>query len=409
MRFAIDGRMTAKNLIKNFIAFQRDFRRLLPAISTPFSHSKPTGVYDTVASACNAIPSLGSISISGQPYSYKRVVPKSIPTLAIGSSFTDRTVTGEDYSVYSLRNTRYHGYYGGNLITPDNHLIGELSPDIWGFYRHKLLSSFGLKSPCFLAGTTAVLSTPEADTNYSHWMVDFLPRLKALAENGPPVEEIDRYIVPSNHAAYAEETIKLAEIPKEKVHIVSPYFHCECEKIITTSIRKSHWRNSMPLWVPSFLQGLIPDLSEYVSDKNLSAIYLVRKNCPFRMVADEDLLISKLNTIGIKAIDPAEYSVAEQARTFRCSKLIISPHSSALTNLAFSLPDTVVLEIFPVSYFDSSFWTMASAVGADYYACFAEKGLGDVGSRRENMILGNHLIDKIYNWAAAKLQDLSSN
>lgn len=239
--------------------------------------------------------------------------------------------------------------------------------------------------------------------NYGHWMVDFITRFIALKKSGWDMASIDHFILSPNFSEYAKETIKLLGIPQAKIIVADTDFHCECEAVVTTSIRNRHWQFTLQPWVPEYLKGLIPPASFQQQPNDPSALYLMRKKCSFRKVLDEDLLIGKLEKIGVVAVDPADYSILEQARLFYHSRLIISPHSSSLTNLCFAQKGCQVLEIFPKDYFDVSFWTMATAADVDYSVCFAEFGEGAVGTRREDMILGQNLIELIMRWADRSL------
>jgi capsular polysaccharide biosynthesis protein len=99
-------------------------------------------------------------------------------------------------------------------------------------------------------------------------------------------------------------------------------------------------------------------------------------------VLNEDALLPVLESHGFEIFDPGTLSVVEQAKIFASAEAIISPHSSAMTNLIFCTPGTAVLEIFPADYFDVSFWTAATTSGCRYHAAVGER----VGPRPATVI-----------------------
>jgi len=297
---------------------------------------------------------------------YERVRPIPLGPALPASFDPPQTVAWDDERVIFLEGSRYWGGYGGSIVTHDEHLLGEVSPDVWGLERHTLFNKFKLPPIEPLPGLTAVISTPEADRNYSHWMMDLLPRLDLLARAGYGPDKVDRYLINLGGFPYERETLTLAGIPPEKLLPVSAATHFQCEAIITTSIRPTHWQYSLPDWVPGYLRELVGTARPLTAPTR--RLYLTRRTSSFRRVLNEDALLPALSENGFEIFDPGTTSVQEQAITFSQAEAIVSPHSSALTNLVFCQPGTAVLELHPADYFDVSFWTAATSVASRYRA-----------------------------------------
>src|SRR3954471_22014266 len=119
----------------------------------------------------------GSSSVSAQKIHPPWVVhPLSHPfrksTTAMNSS--------EPAWTYEFKNIDFWGRYGGSVITADNFLLADLSPDIFGPENHPIFSRLRLPAVEMLRGRTAIAVTPEAAGNYYHWLIDLLPRVALL-------------------------------------------------------------------------------------------------------------------------------------------------------------------------------------------------------------------------------------
>jgi hypothetical protein len=302
--------------------------------------------------------------------SYERVRPITCGPKLPPSFDPPQIVAWEDERVIFLEGSRYWGGYGGSIITHDEHLLGEVSPDVWGLERHTLFNKLKLPAVEPLPGLSAIISTAEADRNYSHWMMDLLPRLDLLARAGFGPEKVDRYLVNLGGAPYERETLALAGIPPEKLLPVSAATHYRCEQIVIPSMRPTHWRFSLPAWIPAHLRALVGIPAQPQPTRRL---YLTRRTASFRRVLNEDELWPALAGHGFEVFDPGTTTVREQAAAFAQAEWIVSPHSSAMTNLVFCRPGTSVIEIHPADYFDVSFWTAATASHGRYHAFVGER------------------------------------
>jgi capsular polysaccharide biosynthesis protein len=382
-----------------FWRLSRDVPHQIPLQRIPFLQQwsgRPIGLYRTVAEYLAKHPSQGwekTISASG---SYDRIHPQSLGQAHPSCFEPPQTVSWEDERVIFLAGCRYWGHYGGSIVAHDGRLIGELSPDVWGLERHAIFNRLHLPYARDLPGLSAVISTPEAATNYSHWMMDLMPRLELLERAGFGPEKVDRYLVNLGGSAYERETLRLAGIPTEKIVPVNSASHFRCDRVVTTSLRQRHWQHSLPARVPNFLRRIAG--RGKASPPGTQRLYLTRRTASFRRVLNEEALSAMLSANGFEVIDPASLSVTEQAALFGSAAVIVSPHSSAMTNLVFCQPGTVVLEIFPADYFDVSFWSAATVAGAKYHAIVATRPQGpapgsQIEARRQDLVLEEaHLV-----------------
>ena len=354
--------------------FSRDLPRRIPLQRVPMLQrwsGRPVGWHLTARDYLARHPGRGWEKVIHPGGSYERVRPIAVGPPLPSHFDPPQTVTWEDDRVIHLEGCRYWGESGGSIIAHDEHLIGELSRDVWGIEMHAIFNRLKLPALEALPGLTAVISTPEANANYSHWMMDLLPRLDLLARAGYGPDKVDRYLINPGGAPYERETLALAGIPPEKLVPVSAASHFRCERIVTTSLRAHHWQHTLPTWVPAYLRRLAGVTDAETGRRR--RLYLTRRGASFRRVANEEELRPVFESHGFEIFDPGSLPVIEQAKIFASAGAIISPHSSAMTNLVFCRPDTAVLEIFPADYFDVSFWTAATTSGCRYHAAVGER------------------------------------
>jgi capsular polysaccharide biosynthesis protein len=373
---------------------RRDLPRLLPLRAFPALRrwsGRPVGLYETVEEYLGRFPSRGWVKQLSSGGSYERVSPMSASGSLPAQFATPQRVAWPAEKVFFIEDCRYWGFYGGSLISHDDRILYEVSPDVWGPQRHALFSQLKLPPIHRLGGLTAIISTPEASTNYSHWMVDLLPRIELLRQAGYGPDQVDRYLVNLGSSPYCRETLTLAGIPPQKIQPVAASSHYQCDAIVVTSLRAGHWQNNMPGWVPGFLDTL-DRRSASERSAPFRRLYLSRRDCQYRRVLNDDAVTDQMQSVGFEVVEAGTLSVSDQIRLYSEAAMIVSSHSSALTNLAFCQSGCRVLEIFSNTYFDSSFWTMATAARCRYAAMTAD---------------GSDFIDPSIPYMEGQRQDLS--
>ena len=210
---------------------------------------------------------------------------------------------------------------------------------------------------------TAVIGTAGANVYY-HWMMDVLPRLGLIAKIYP-LEEISYFVTEFTQLPFQVETLQQIGIPVNKIITSNDNwnFHLKCKELIVPSL-VSPIDQSTPFQI-DYLRSLYSDfIEEQVQDKR---IYISRKKVGRRELVNEQELWGFLSKIGFGIVYCEDLSVKEQVVLFSSSSFIICSHGSALVNLAFCNPKTIVIDIFNEKHINPCFWFMSKINNLNYH------------------------------------------
>ena len=262
-------------------------------------------------------------------------------------------------------------------IAADNRFLADISPDFpilspnhpdKHLSNHSILSKNALEPVREINGTVAVLSGL-LNNVYFHWMFDVLPRIELLYRSQISLNDIDFYLT-SFQLPFQKETLQTLDIPEQKILSVDEFSHIRSPKLIVPSFPGSiSW---MPQWTCDFLKKHFLDESAIESSNLPKRIYISRKKSKIRRVLNEDQLLEVLSEFGLVRVTLEGMSVREQAAMFANADVIIAPHGSGLTNLAFCRSNTKVIELFSPNYVYHCYWFISNLVNLEYYYLLGE-------------------------------------
>ncbi|MGG6296087.1 tetratricopeptide repeat protein [Leptolyngbya sp. AN02str] len=260
------------------------------------------------------------------------------------------------------------------VLTAENALLADLSPEFpilspdhpkplpeqhWTFRAGKL--------PPFQAieGTVAVLAGLSNHV-YFHWMLDIVPRVELLANSGIELEDIDYFLVSDRHS-FQQESLQKLGIPTHKILPLDRHSHIQATSLIVPSYPGAvAW---MPAWVFSYLQDIFLPQNDTLSKQATSfakRLYISRSKTSNRRVVNEPELLQILKEFGFTEMTLESLSISEQAMLFANADVIVAPHGSGLTNLAFCRPNTTVIELFSPDFVYPCYWLLSNLVGLNY-------------------------------------------
>jgi hypothetical protein len=263
----------------------------------------------------------------------------------------------------------------GAVMAPDDHLIADVSHTGGSDdpRTHPVFSELRLprvrRCECSVAVLTMYASNIADHYFYGHWMLDTLPRLALLENSGIAWDKL----VTPQATRFQRDTLRLLGIDASRI-IEERDLHLEAARLVVPTL--PGLPGNPPRWACDFLRSRFLPLAgpRTRSDRR---IYISREKAKTRHVVNERQLIQALGARGFECILLEDMPFLDQVRLLNESSVVISPHSTGLTNLVFCRPGTSVIEIFSPRYVTSCWFSLANALELDYgYSLGVGKGGG---------------------------------
>jgi len=232
-------------------------------------------------------------------------------------------------------------FIDGTLFLPISKKNLSTSTDVFGFFaKSKYLPYFSEKYAKFIKSNVDKFQiftncyVIGSSYGYYHCLLDYFPRLFGI--NKYILKKIEYIVLGKN---YMEQS-KALETLLKKLNIN--------KKIIFLDEGTYLFKNSfMP-----FKQGLIQTINNYkkifskdLNHSSFKKIYISRSDSPNRIIENENDLIKYLEKYNFEVYNFSELHIIDQIKLFNESKIIVSMHGAALSNLIFANEGTKVVEI----------------------------------------------------------------
>ncbi len=260
--------------------------------------------------------------------------------------------------VFEIPNVNFWAHYGGAVVTADNALLADLSPEVWGPANRPIFSRWHPPKSELLNGRIAIAVTPEAGANYYHWLLDLLPRVLLLKHATQNFSNYDTLLLNGSRANYERETLTVLEVPPEKIRFVDSRdrFH------IASAVFPSMDINVIAPWKVHGLR----DLASSGKPSQHRSLYLSRTRAAVRRIANEKEILEILRQRNFEILESENLSFREQADLFASASVIVAPHGAALANIVFCQPGTRVVEISTRAGYRDWYWQLAAVAGLSY-------------------------------------------
>jgi hypothetical protein len=253
-----------------------------------------------------------------------------------------------------------------------NHFLDENSNVLYetGINLYDLpLSYKKLPVPIQLNGSIAYLSNSNVQ-NYGHWLQYTFPLLSYYWEIIGK-DKIDYYYIGDiKLSMFQKESLFKAGIKENQIINYSCKsslsYVCIKNNSVQHNYAKYNDQNSF-----KFPRSIF---SDYLIENSQSPqkIFIKRGRVNYRKLLNEKELESYFFNKGFVSLSMDNLSIKEQANLFYNAKCIVASHGSSLTNLLFTQPDTLILELFPFGYPDWFNFTYASYAKLNYYYLIGE-------------------------------------
>jgi capsular polysaccharide biosynthesis protein len=259
--------------------------------------------------------------------------------------------------------TLFHGYVAG-----DDRLVSEISvdyrgePGAWPSFERLQRYPRGVSIPT----GASLLTGGGGAAAYFHWLYDVLPRLhllerSGLAGYGPP------YITEKVDHEFKHTTLRLMGVdPADCIEVTGPVT-IRADRLVATAGHR-HPDHAEP-WIPQFLRSTLMARQPETGLR----IYVNRRDTKIRRILNESRLESALATRGFTSVTMSEHPFEEKVRLYASADVVVAPHGSGLSNIAFCPPGAHVVDIVGDDWSGPLFEDIARAVSLHYRAVPASR------------------------------------
>lgn len=295
--------------------------------------------------------------------------------------------------IVEIENGRVWGNNGA-IISQNDELIADLSvefgPAKFNADRHSIFKRVLLGPMLTLKGRWAVIASPGADV-YAHWFADVLPRLYLVQKMGL-LQNIDGIILNYSGLDFQVDSLSRMGISSDLILNCKNqiFFHAKADSLVVPSYVNQH--ATVNKWVCEWIRSLYTfKLGKLGSSFRSKRIYISRVLATGRQLIDENAIVQVLvKDFGFECIKTEELKMEEKVGIFSNAEFIIGPHGGGLTNILFSKPGCVVIDIFPPGDFDTFYWTIANSLNLEYHYFF---GKGELPTIKNDFVRRNVDID----------------
>ena len=323
-----------------------DIRRVIPVYFSEFAAGRVDAAIHVISSFPSEHVNLPAIDVDVRTFDVRENTPHQ--------PWTETAYASWAPSCLRIPNAILHGAVG--IVGVGRHAIKE---SLWHTEsrRHRydevdgqVRLDLGIVEP--LDGTTVSILVGAAES-YWHTLIDSVARLTTVPDAVWPT--VDRILYPSTGVRLAE-LLDLFGLPASvELREVRPCETFDVHELIQPSSLHGHFD-----YHPNLLRETFSRLKAGVDlgAKTPSRIFIDRRASPLRRLTNEDDIIAALPDF--VPVQLEALSVAEQVRLFANADIIIAPHGAGLTNIGFSRPGTVVVELMMDSYCNWCYRRMAA-------------------------------------------------
>jgi capsular polysaccharide biosynthesis protein len=234
---------------------------------------------------------------------------------------------------------------------------GHLLPEFSGLTVDRIRVPRRLHTVTRLKGVCLSLASHMASYNYGHFVLDALCRFQLFRDAGFSLADVDHVLCPRPTSPNAKRLLAALEIPESKQLWAEGNVALQADVVLATSFPGA--RRNYQGWAVDFLRTLV-DAPSAPPNRRL----FVTRVGTTRRLANEDALAPLLRQHGFERYDPTLH--ADPPADFGAAEIVVGPHGSGLTDLAFCRPGTRVMELIPTDHVFPYFYTLSRAAGLQY-------------------------------------------
>tara|TARA_B100001029_G_scaffold179668_1_gene190222 strand:+ start:847 stop:1935 length:1089 start_codon:yes stop_codon:yes gene_type:complete len=191
--------------------------------------------------------------------------------------------------------------------------------------------------------------------NYSHWLLDILPKLKMASEKYN-LQKIDFFYF-SKINSFQKQSLKFLNLNPNKFIDSNIYRHVQAPIVFAVThpnyfygkIFDAH--SNLPLWIVIYLRKTFLN-KKFKSKKKYKNIFIDRSDSTQShcKLINNQQIINYLKKNNFKILKLSKLNFKDQISIFSNCKNIVAPHGAGLANLVFCKKKTKVIEIIPKNH-----------------------------------------------------------
>jgi hypothetical protein len=179
----------------------------------------------------------------------------------------------------------------------------------------------------------------QSNVNYSHWLVESIVRVLLFR----PLDDGTRLYLTPPLADWQRETLDIVGVSSERILELEPQGLVRFREAISVS----RGMGGLPAIRPA---GVVALAALATPSPGRRRIYCSRAVARNRHVTNEADMVELLARHGFESVCPETLSIREQIATFASAEVVFALHGSGLTNIVFSRPGTLVIELQAESF-----------------------------------------------------------
>ena len=266
------------------------------------------------------------------------------------------TFFGNDYKIYLVNFGRIYNDNVQNVaIINKNKIINgpsyqQIKGDLKGA-DHNICLKIGTPriKKKFKGRVLNLAQGASGHNNFSHWLLDMLPKLKLYNEVFK-YEDLD-YLYLNKLNSFQKKSLELLGLENLKIIDSNYYRHIECDQLIATQ-HPSYFKGFIldqakyvPDWIIKWLRGCFLEKSKKIEIKDNIFIDRSLSNFKHSQIVNLEETQNLLKEKNFDIVKLENLSFDEQIFVFSNAKIVVGAHGAGLTNLCFSKEKTKVIEI----------------------------------------------------------------
>jgi len=229
----------------------------------------------------------------------------------------------------------------------------------FGCYVDNTLLKYYKPSKIVTLKSALVISTPAANRNYYHFMLDMVPKL-FMDRND--IDYFDWIIVNGPLKDYAFELLEAIGLQNKTIVMTNKIAYYVKEAKVIGHIHVNGYPSEQAISIAR--RSLLSTFK--VKNKGINRLYISRRDSKNRKMLNENELELALTERGYTIVLLSELSLSTQISLFSQSEKIIAAHGAGLSNLVFCKERTSVLEIFNDKHIAPFFHSICSVLNLNY-------------------------------------------